>query len=340
MNARALRSRPRLPLGSAFVLTLAGLAPAQFVTYTARAGGNLAVSGPLGGPVLNHSFTTFAPVSDPLAVSEPGGPTWGASAASAQFDVVATATGISLAVSGTAMRNAPQAAVWATADGRDNWQFTIGAPMRFTFAVSLQAASSEPTVPPQYFLFAGPIVPDAGSPAAPYGQTLTAPGTVSINASGILMPGIYVISLLGRADGTTWPYAGSYSHSMVLTMQPVATAPARAATGNPNSYTCGVPLLGQTWQAAVDLTLTGHAFAVVWASFAPAQTPLGPGLTLLIAPPLVEFLPIQGGPVANYALAIPANPTLAGFQLFTQALHFGGPPTFALSNARDLTLGF
>jgi hypothetical protein len=128
--------------------------------------------------------------------------------------------------------------------------------------------------------------------------------------------------------------------SVTLSLEPPATVTPRTASGNPDSYTGGLPLLGQTWTAAVDVGLTGHAFALVFASLAPANVPVGPGFTVLIGGPVLEFLPFAAGPHAAYALTIPATASLAGAQLFTQALHVGGPPTLLLSNALDLTLGF
>jgi hypothetical protein len=52
-----------------------------------------------------------------------------------------------------------------------------------------------------------------------------------------------------------------------------------------------------------------------------------------------EFLPVAPGPQATYTVPIPATAALAGARLFTQAVHFGGPPTLLFSNALDLTFG-
>lgn len=328
------------------IAAAAALAPAQTVVYTSRNGGNFASCGPLGGPFAHNTFLSTIATNDNLAVSDPGGTvgstTWSPSATTAQLTATATTNGISLTTAGSTTRGSqPGLGIWTTADGRDEWLFTITAPMRFTLNATLSTASTEATVPTSHFTFSGPgLVPDPGSPAPPYQRSLNAPGSVSLVASGTLMPGSYQARLFGRAEGTTYPLTASYNNSLVVTFQPAATATARQAIGNPNSYTCSVPLLGQTWHASVDLGATGHGFAIVFAASAPATVPVAPGFTLLLAPPFSEFLPVAAGPVATYSFAMPSNPTLAGFPLATQALHFGIAPTLLLSNALDLTLGF
>ena len=159
-------------------------------------------------------------------------------------------------------------------------------------------------------------------------------------AASLLTPGV---DAMGRAAAAVLrgdAGAGGFAHSLTITFEPAATAIARPAFGNPNSYAWAVPLLGQTWNATVDVGSTGHLFAIVFASTSPGNLSLGPGFTVLLGGPMAEFLPIAAGPQAAYALALPANATLAGFQLSTQALHFGGASSLLLSNAQDLTLGF
>lgn len=330
------------------ILLAAAAAPAQAVVYTSRNGSNFASCGPLGGPAIQHGFLSPTATNDSLAVSDPGGVTgslaWFASAAQAQFTANPTTSGIALAVSGSITRGPFQGIpIWTLADGRDQWIITITAPTRFTLNATLSTASTEATVPPSHFTFGGAgLVPDPGSPPPPYQATLAVPGSVSLAASGTLMPGTYMAILFGRAESTTYPVTCSYSNSLVVTFQPApaATATARPAVGNPDSYTCSLPLLGQTWHANVDVGSTGHGFAIVFAALTTANVPLAPGLTVLLGTPVLDFLPVASGPVANYAFAMPADPTLAGFQLATQALHLGFAPSLLLSNAQDLTLGF
>jgi len=45
------------------------------------------------------------------------------------------------------------------------------------------------------------------------------------------------------------------------------------------------------------------------------------------------------GPLATFDAPVPGDPSLAGFELSTQAVHLGGIQPFALSNARDLVVG-
>lgn len=338
-------------LGGAFALAVAAAAasaPAQAVVYASRNGGNVASCGPLGGPLLQHSFSLTTATNDNLAVSDPGGGTgslaWFASTAQAQLTSTATTSGIALSVSGGLTRGPFLGIpIWTLADGRDEWLITITAPTRFTLHASLSTASTESTVPPSHFSFGGlGLVPDPGSPPPPYQATLAVPGSISVAASGTLMPGTYLAKLFGRAEGATYPVTSSYANSLVVTFQPApaAAATARPAIGNPNSYTCSLPLLGQTWHANVDVASTGHAFAIVFASFSTANVPVAPGLTVLLGAPILEFLSVASGPIATYTFAMPSSPTLAGMLLSTQALHFGIGPALLLSNAQDLTLGF
>lgn len=338
-------SRTLVSAGACFALSLVAVAaamPAQSVVYTQRNGGDLAGCGQLvGGPAVWNQFLTPSPTNDSIAVSDPGGSGLPASAASAQLVANPTTAGISLQVAGSVMRTAPAGtSITAVADSRDVWQFTLTAPMRFTLNASLSTASTEATMPPSHFTFAGAIVPDPGSPAPPYQHTLQAPGSFSLTATGTLLPGNYFINLFGRAESMASPFSMSFTNSLTLTLQPAAQATSRQASGNPNSFTSGLPVLGQPWNAAVDVGTTGHTFSLVFASLSTAQIPVAPGFTVLLGGSIAEFLPIAPGPIAAYTFAMPGDPSLAGFQLFTQALHFGGASSFLLSNSRDLVLGF
>jgi hypothetical protein len=336
--------RARVAPGACLALALfsaSAATPAQSVVYTQRNGGNLAGCGQLvGGPSVWNRFLTPDPTNDSISVSDPGGSGLPASAATARLDALPSTGGISLQVAGSAQRTAPAGTtITAVSDSRDVWQFTLSVPMRFTLHASLGTASTEATMPPSHFTFAGPIVPDPGSPPLPYQHTLQAPGSFSLAATGTLLPGNFIITLFGRAESQASPFSMSFANSFSLTFQPAAQATSRQVTGNPNSFTSGVPVLGQVWNAAVDVGSTGHTSAVVFASFAPAQIQIAPGLTLLLGGTVLEFLPVAPGPVAAYGFAMPANPALAGARLFTQAVHFGGAPSLRLSNSRDLTLG-
>ena len=140
---------------------------------------------------------------------------------------------------------------------------------------------------------------------------------------------------LGAFSGSAYIFAGAAQ----------ASAAFRNAGSNPASHaSVTTPVLGTTYAATVDLAgTTGHGFAWLVGFATPVTFPLAGGQTLLVnaADPAGELLllPPVAGPLATYHLPVPADPGLAGFELCTQALHFGGMPPFALSNAQDLFLG-
>ncbi|TAJ04395.1 MAG: hypothetical protein EPO68_16975 [Planctomycetota bacterium] len=319
-------------------------------TFVSRNGGNLVGCGPTGGPSIWHTFATPTPTSDSIAVSDPGNllgsVVWGASMAASQLDALPSPNGLALAASGTVSRDALPPLGFGTAalaDARDDWSFTLSEPVHFTLNVSLSATSTEAVVAGASFFFVGTsITPDAGSPPAPYSAALSAPGTFTLTTSGTLGPGLYLVNMQNRADSVfnSWPFSGSYQSSFTLALQPLAHATTRNVAPNPLSYTASAPILGQAWSGNVDLALTGHSFAQIFASFAAAQLPLASGQVLLINPPFFELTPPLPGPLATFSTALPGDPALAGIFLATQALHSGGAPSFALSNAVDLTLGF
>ena len=119
-----------------------------------------------------------------------------------------------------------------------------------------------------------------------------------------------------------------------------ASATYRNVVSNPPSYTAAAPVLGSTWTASVDLSTTGHSVAWVFGYAEPATIPLGGGQTVLVfgTTEILGLLP-SSGTVANFSAPVPADPSLCGFEIFTQAAHFGGVFPFALSNAQDLVVG-
>jgi len=124
---------------------------------------------------------------------------------------------------------------------------------------------------------------------------------------------------------------------------PRAGATFRNAGTNPASYAASAPALGTTFTATVDLgNTTGHLGALLLGFRAPANLPLGSGQVVLVdftsGPDLLK-LPIGIGDLAQFQLAIPSDASLCGIELATQAVHFGGVPGFALSNAQDLVVG-
>jgi hypothetical protein len=345
---------PSLALGARWALFAAALSGAAAraagqsvggLTFVNRNGSNVAYCGPTGASVgADHDFLTPTATADSIVLSEPGGPTWGASSASSQLSASPSASGLTLSSSGSVQRD-PLAVfgVYATADARDDWAFTLSEPVRYTFHVALNATSTETVISHAAYFFVGPaITPDPGSPPAPYGASLTAPGTYTLASSGTLGPGQYLISLSSRTESVfnSYPFAGTSQNSLTLVLEPLAMAVPRNVAPNPLSYSATPPVLGQSWSGSVDVAVSGHDFAQIFGSFAPAQVPLPGGPVLLISPPVFAVTPPLAGPVAGFTVPLPADPALAGLFIPTQALHSGGAPTFALSNAIDLTFGY
>ena len=126
-----------------------------------------------------------------------------------------------------------------------------------------------------------------------------------------------------------------------------AAAATRNSGANPQSYTCTPAVFGGTFQATVDLTTTGHSFAALFAFDSPVDLPLPGGQRLLCLDMLGagEIFTGSGigpaaGPTAVFNLPAPPLLSLCNVTCCSQALHFGGVTPFALSNARDLSLGF
>lgn len=117
----------------------------------------------------------------------------------------------------------------------------------------------------------------------------------------------------------------------------------RNAGSNPASLTADVPQLGGTWNASVDLGLTGHGFAGLVGFASPANIPLPGGQVLLtnaLDPGGELFgLPLAGGSPATFSLVVPNDPALCGTSLTAQAVHVTAVTPFALSNAVDLVVG-
>jgi hypothetical protein len=121
-----------------------------------------------------------------------------------------------------------------------------------------------------------------------------------------------------------------------------AAAVFRNAGSNPASFTCDAPVLGQPWQASVDLTTTGSNFAFILARRGPFNFQLMTGQILLVdlaSSNELLNLPAQAGPIAIFNSMIPSDMAFCGFTASLQAVHFGGASTFFLSNAMDLTAG-
>ena len=97
--------------------------------------------------------------------------------------------------------------------------------------------------------------------------------------------------------------------------------------------------LGATFLASVDLSTSGHAFARLVAYSTAADVALPGGQRLLCGGARLGSTPLVPGPLASFALPLPASTSLCGLALTTQAVHLGAVTPFALSNAQDLVLG-
>jgi len=132
----------------------------------------------------------------------------------------------------------------------------------------------------------------------------------------------------------------------VFTPVPAAWATFRNAGSNPASYVAStLPILGTSYIGDVDLVgTTGHDLAWLVGYSTPITWQLGTGQYLLVnvvdsSGELLKQAPLPG-PTASFNIPIPADGFLAGYDLSTQVMHFGGVQLFALSNAQDLTLGY
>ena len=117
----------------------------------------------------------------------------------------------------------------------------------------------------------------------------------------------------------------------------------RNAVPNPASHTTqSLPILGITYVARIDVGSTGHSHAMLAGYGRRATLPLGAGQVLLVDPSTPEYLglPSAPGPNAKIEVPIPVDVTLLGYEIYTQAAHFGGVTPFALSNALDLRIGY
>ena len=138
--------------------------------------------------------------------------------------------------------------------------------------------------------------------------------------------------------------AGWTDYVLASTTGPCVTSTAfaalRNAGSNPVSYTVDTPVMGALWTASVDLTTTGHTFAEIRGFMSPVSTTLRGGQVLLVGGPQIFKLSARAGPLASWALAMPNDCAFLGLTVYTQAVHFGGAPSFALSNAQDLFIGY
>jgi hypothetical protein len=169
--------------------------------------------------------------------------------------------------------------------------------------------------------------------------TATTTGHITVDLSGYAgMTGVMIRFHYYNADYAWYWQVDNFG------LYPSATAAARNAGSNPNSYTVsGAPIMGETMTASIDVASTGHTFGKLFGYSGPLTYTLG-SRTIL-----VDFTDVNGellslapavGPIATYDLLVPTDCAVAGFGLSTQAVHFGGGSPWVLSNAQDLVLGY
>ena len=127
---------------------------------------------------------------------------------------------------------------------------------------------------------------------------------------------------------------------------PPALATTRSDMANPDSLTTSAGQIGSPLSGTCDLSTTGHAMAAFFAFDAPARILLGGGQVLLCTDStgVGELFTGSGlgptaGPLATFEVLVPNDPGFCGMRLSIQAVHLFRTVPFALSNARDLTLG-
>lgn len=150
----------------------------------------------------------------------------------------------------------------------------------------------------------------------------------------------YAHAIERRGDGSLLGWGTDWYGQASVPAAPQASATPRNAGLNPISYSATDPILGTTWTASVDLTTTGHSLAALRGCTAVATQTLLGGQVLLVGGPVLFNLPPVAGPLASWTVTLPSDCAIAGFKVYTQAIHFGGVAPFALSNARDLCLGY
>lgn len=304
-SPRSLRSSILCALAA---LCAAQAASAQLVTYTSRNGQDLVVCGPQGGPSVSHTFSTPTETHESIAVSEPGGAQWSPSEASATFDATPSQSGITLAGTGQTSRDAILVfATGATADTRDQWIFTVSATTRFSFVASLSATNSSGPMPTQSYLFitfggGAQIILDPGIPPTVLSGSLASPGTLVASATGTILPGQYLVSLQGRADGTNeWPHDGSFDNSLSLAFD--STASTSYCTSGTTTSGCTAQISGSgtasaTAPSGFTLTVAGMEGAtiglIIYGVSGRSTLPWGTGSSLLCVQPPIERMSGQG----------------------------------------------
>lgn len=152
--------------------------------------------------------------------------------------------------------------------------------------------------------------------------------------SALALEGASAVVGAFRDDHAGGTDAGS---AYVYCIQP-ALSTLRNAGSNPAGLVATAPVLGQ--DVLIGVVSPSHTTAIVRAYAAPGSLSLPGGQTLLVDPlsPLV-YQSVLALPFGSARFRIPRDPALCGRTAHLQALLFGGPGSFVLTNAVDLTGG-
>lgn len=160
--------------------------------------------------------------------------------------------------------------------------------------------------------------------------------TATVNlCCGSFVPGALVTVRVVLPPGTAQVTS---SNDAVTTAPPgVLTIGAGCAGGNgvPNLQPTSLPAIGRPYMVSVSNLAGGLAVMVLGLQQVTVPLQLlglgfGPGCTGYLTPDAIELLPQAAG-LAQWSLAIPNEPALAGFNLFQQVAELGSPA--AVSNA-------
>lgn len=112
--------------------------------------------------------------------------------------------------------------VYATADGRDIWEFTLSAATPFRLVVTMDVSGTEAMLPGQSFFFAsfgtGAMDLSDGSTVHGVSHSLVTSGEWSMTYAGSLRAGQYSVGMAGRIEGNSSPFSGSFDHSVRLSV--------------------------------------------------------------------------------------------------------------------------
>jgi hypothetical protein len=162
------------------------------------------------------------------------------------------------------------------------------------------------------------------------------PKTATVNlCCGTFTPGALVTVRVALPPGTLQLNSGNDAVTLAPPGFATIGAGCAGANGVPALQPTSLPALGSTYTAGVTNLAGGLAVMVL--GLQPLTLPLqplglgfGPGCTGHVTPTVLELLPQMAG-AAQWSMAIPNEPALAGSNLFQQVAELGAPA--AVSNA-------